>query len=244
MMMILRLHRCIRRLIAIVLAVVFGYGSLHAGQDLKSEEVLKQLLGKMDAIQKYHSTLYPEFRTGISILTQGTYAFVIDDLPGFENEERRGIPAVVNELVCRSDITFVGSVEGMASNLIDDGSFLFTDYRFRVINNLRTVAPVKPERVLVTRIGGSLRINGREYVREAQDFPRLELRKIYLLFGSYLSKTGTVKTGVLGGSFWIEGSTIRRLGPARNAQERLLASGMDANEFIRLVSDVIAQGCR
>jgi hypothetical protein len=215
-------------------------------QASKPSDLTTQMQSRMTDAQRYHSTLYPEFRSTWRILENPEVTTHTFDHHNMVETEPADMATLLSKLACSTDVVIRGEVTSAIVNPIDDGTYLFTDYGVTVASLLRTrsSSPQFQERTaVVTRIGGSLVVDKRKVVAIVRDFPLLEIGRSYFLFATYIAKTRAFKATTLGGAFRVTDQTAFQLGPAVTDFELSLQAGIPVDEFVRLLSRVLAKGC-
>ena len=99
----------------------------------------------------------------------------------------------LKNLACKADAVVVGTVKDTSSQVIDEGTFIFTDYQIVVEEIIKDNAfaplPAAAE-ITVSRSGGSVRLNG--HIVRTIDYSQQPLDKgsKYLMFLRYAPPTG------------------------------------------------------
>lgn len=114
----------------------------------------------------------------------------------------------------QADVVIVGVVQNKSSQLIEQGSYIFTDYELTVEDVLKSnsTAPLQLNGdVTVTRIGGAVKLNG--HVVRTIDYSEKLLRVggRYLLFLKFVPEAGTyrsLRNSLSDGSFQLRGNKI------------------------------------
>jgi hypothetical protein len=118
---------------------------------------------------------------------------------------------------CAADLVVLGIVRNKASQLTEDGSFIFTDYEIAVEEVLKNnqVAPASQgDDITVTRYGGAVELNG--HVARATDpaMGLLRAGETYLLYLKFLHETGAYRPiggGLAEDTFRIQGEKIEQV---------------------------------
>lgn len=151
-------------------------------------------------------------------------------------------------LTCKADAVVIGVVRSKASQLTEDGSFVFTDYELVAEEILKNnpAAPLQPgDNLTSTRTGGAVELNGRVIRALDQHNNPLEIGGKYLLYLQYLPATGAYKPF----SDSLNGDTFQLGGPkAIQASHKPLPLGpesaADAEPFMSEVRAAINQACQ
>jgi hypothetical protein len=99
----------------------------------------------------------------------------------------------LNELTCRADAVVIGKVQAKSSQLIEEGTFVFTDYEILVEAVLKSPLSQINQNgsITVTRVGGTVGLNG--HIVRAIDHRQepLAVGGEYLLYLRSISTTGS-----------------------------------------------------
>lgn len=103
----------------------------------------------------------------------------------------------LSSLGCRADAIVIATVRNQASQVIDEGTFIFTDYQLgidEIVKNNALSAIDPSAELTVTRSGGAVRLNG--HVVQTIDYAQqpLDTGGQYLLFLRYLPATGDYRS--------------------------------------------------
>jgi hypothetical protein len=183
------------------LTVVAGIANQSQGTSAsaKPDEATSIREGRMTDSQREHSKLYKGFGTGKKLKD------VAVEIRGGV-KVKRNAPTPVGEpgpaptfseflrgLACNADAVVVGVVKDKASQLTEDGDFVFTDYQLGVEEVLKdnASAHLMPNISLtLTQPGGRVQLGG--YIIEAEDasFRPLVIGGRYTLFLKFIPSTG------------------------------------------------------
>ena len=150
-------------------------------------------------------------------------------------------------LACHADAVVVGVIENKASQLTEDGTFLFTDYGFTPEEVLKS-NPYDPLQVnleiTVTRTGGLAMLNG--HIVKAIDETQKSLRVggRYLLFLRYIPATRAYRSlGSTSGddSFEIVNSSVNQVSDRHAPQDSRKG---DKESFLGIVREVTKRSCQ
>jgi len=179
--------------------------------------------GQMTEKQRVHSKLFKHSGAKLSDIAARQNGDV-------EVEEGLGLITVLpvagshqpvfHSAVCNADAVIIGILNDKASQLTDEGSFVFTDYQIivqEVIKN-NPVAPLQASGVITgTRDGGVIELNHRIFRAKREDFDPPVVGQRYLLFLRFIPATGAyLMYG--NGTFQLDGQGILALGPAARAE--------------------------
>jgi hypothetical protein len=210
--------------------------------------------GVMTEKQRKHSRLFKRYAS----LTNGkklkdttsetgevNIAVGIGDRPlnsGFD------LNAFVHDSGCRADAVLLGTVNNKTSQLIEDGTFIFTEYDMTVDEVLKnnSASPINPgSKITVARAGGTVRLNGRTIRALDRSERPLEINGRFLLFLQYIPDTGAYKSyqNEIGDvAFKIHASQLFQV------SDELLPFGrdraVDATSFLTQVRSAINDACK
>lgn len=154
-------------------------------------------------------------------------------------------------LAAGADAVVIGQVVEQASQLTEDDRFLFTDYQLdldRVLKECPT-APLKvPGKIAVTRIGGTVLLEGHVIQAVDENLPLFHQGCRYLLFLKYLQGTGSYRSVDKLSSFWlIKNRVIRYNQHFRTLRDKAAdvktdeGESIDIETFIAEVSSAIGE---
>jgi hypothetical protein len=154
--------------------------------------------GRMTDKQREHSKLYKGYGTGkklkeIARETSARIAVVRNTpMPVGESGDPTSLSQFVNRLVCRADAVIIGTVKNRASQLTEDGEFIFTDYDLNVEEVLKDdihshLAP--NVNLALTQPGGRVQLDGQMLEAEDKSFKPLLLGRRYILFVKFIQST-------------------------------------------------------
>jgi hypothetical protein len=145
-------------------------------------------------------------------------------------------------LACHADAVVVGVVENKASQLTEDGTFLFTDYGFTpeevLKSNLSDPLQVNLE-ITVTRTGGLAILNGHTVRAIDETQKPLRVGGRYLLFLRYIPATRAYRSlGSTSGddSFEMVNSSVNQVS---DQHAPLGSKKVDQESFLGIVREVI-----
>lgn len=156
--------------------------------------------GVMTAKQKKHSKIFKGYKQRAKIRNlidkQGDVK-IIEMVGNVIAPLSFNLDTYLQELSCESNAVVVGTVKSKASQINDDGTFLFTDYGFIVEDILKNnaVAPINTiNDITITRTGGAVKLNG--HTVRAIDYREVPLveGEHYLLFLKFVPETGAYKS--------------------------------------------------
>lgn len=201
-----------RMQVVVLLASVFAGAGISAisalysqgqpGTRVQAEAATRVQEGVMSDIQKEHSKLYRNYKgTGKladRINREGENAdeltiTVLPGLPVLAIGGRISAPNnFLNNLAADADAVVIGTVTAKASQLTENGAFIFTDYDVRVEEVLKdnSANNIQPHsRIAVTRPGGRISLQGRMVTAVDRTFKPFATGGRYLLFLKYIPTT-------------------------------------------------------
>lgn len=172
--------------------------------------------GVLTPQQKEHSKLYDAEpgRGKISDLLQkeAELTLAIHSCPVLSPEGRK--TTIIDELAGTADAIVIGSISSKSSQITSTGTFVFTDYAFRIEEVLKTIDAVTPKpqtTIIVTRPGGKVLLNGGVATVVHLSFQPLLPGRRYVLFLKYLPATGAYQAVDDKGTYDISGSKVETL---------------------------------
>jgi hypothetical protein len=161
--------------------------------------------GVMTETQRLHSRLFGEYKQTV---TRGKSLHTLVLEKGDDVQVSQGIGDVIlpqsftleqylATMSCQADAIVIGSVDDKYSNLIEDGSFTFTEYHVVAQDvlkeNAATYIPVNT-RITVVRVGGAVRLLHHNV--RAIDYAQkpLAIGDRYLFFLKFISSTGAYRS--------------------------------------------------
>lgn len=214
-------------------------------KDAKQEEPTLIQDVVMTDKQKKHSKLYVgrykggaegKLRDRIIGGSQDLEIEIIGDSPDTLNNSYEFLKGLARS----SDAIVIGKVKNKSSQFTDDGEFIFTDYELTIEEVLKnnSAAPIQNNSdIVVTRIGGTVQINGRIARAVDRSFKSLELGGTHLLFLRFIPRTGAYQTYSSQGSFLLNNNQLAKLTTDLLPNE--LENEKDAKSFIAKVRSAI-----
>lgn len=156
--------------------------------------------GVMTAKQKKHSKIFKGYKNRPKLRD------LMDGKDDIEVREEVGdviLPQSFNlntylqGLSCRADAVLIGTVKNKASQINEDGTFIFTDYELVAEDVLKNnaIAPINSNtNITVTRAGGAIKLKG--HIARAMDAREVPLivGEHYLLYLKFVPDTGAYKS--------------------------------------------------
>jgi hypothetical protein len=150
----------------------------------------------------------------------------------------------LNNRTCAADVIVVGTVKTKKSQLTEDETFIFSNYRLDVGEVIKngTTQPLQSNvgSFDVTRAGGEIDIQGHRVRAILEAAQPLEEGNSYLLFLTFLPEDKIFAANGL--TYLLKDGEIAKLTTA--ALPKQLDSGNDASDFIREVRVAAAKPCQ
>lgn len=186
--------------------------------------------GVLTVQQKEHSKLYDDLnpRGKIRDLLQKQDELIVNLVPSLQYLSPEGESPIISQLAERADTIVIGSITSKSSQITSTGTFVFTDYSFRieeVLKGIDAVTPKPQSTITVTRPGGKVLLNGRVVTFNDYGFQPLRAGRRYLLFLKYLPATGAYQAVNQKGrsfdisSFDISGTKVKTLSDEAQTQD-------------------------
>jgi hypothetical protein len=101
----------------------------------------------------------------------------------------------LQNLTCKADAVVIGTVRSKSSQIIEEGTFVFTDYELAVDQVLKnTATEINPSQTItVTRVGGAVILNGHHVQAIDHRQEALALGGRYLLYLRFIPETGSFR---------------------------------------------------
>jgi hypothetical protein len=150
-------------------------------------------------------------------------------------------------LGCKADLIVIGTVKNKSSLIIEEGTFVFTDYEVTIEESLknRNDGPVQPnDAINVTRIGGAVKLNGHTVRAIDNEQPPLEVGGRYLLFLTYVAETDSYTSAFYGigeDSFLLRGNKLTQVSSLSLPLGGSIAT--DADTFLAHVRHALNNSC-
>jgi len=151
------------------------------------------------------------------------------------------------KLSCEADVVLIGTVRDKSSNLVEDGTFTFTEYSFIPDDVLKDnpLQHVQPNsEITIVRAGGTVRLLGHVISAIDSSEKPLTVGGRYLLFLKFVSSTGAYRSAsnsLADNAFKLEGTQITQasdlplpIGARRSA---------DLSPFLIDVRRALSSGC-
>jgi len=225
----------------------------------KLEEKIKEEVGKPTPIkegvmtdkQRKHSKLFKRYESStggkkLRDMVEAQSEIFLAKMAGLEIRIDNDLNAYLRKLTCNASAVFLATVQSKSSQLLDEGTFTFTDYEMRIDEVLKnnSSSPIEPNMIVTyTGPGGAVELDGK--VINAIDYRSepLQLGEQYLIYAAFLPDTASYRgLDISGGdAFEIKHGVIRQ---ASKRSQPLGANGTaDSGQFMSLVRPAVYQSC-
>ena len=153
----------------------------------------------------------------------------------------------LQKLSCTADAIMIGEVNQKSSNVVEDGSFTFTEYQVVVTDVLKTNSTAQmaaTTEITIVRVGGSVRLLNHVVQAIDESQKPLSVGNRYLFFLKFIPSTGayrSVGSPVADDTFILDGNQIAQV------SEQVLPLGVnrsaDAIAFLNNVRAATNQSC-
>jgi hypothetical protein len=233
-------------------SVLRGQGQNHATSKNKKEEATPIQPGVMTEKQKKHSKLFKgtHYEKGYKVTD------LVDkkgdvQLSGPINEVPRlklSLADSLNKLACNSDLVVIGLTKSKASNIIETGTFLFTDYEITVEEVLKNgePSPVRQgEGITVPRLGGVVALKGHTVKAIDEEVSPLEMGERYVCFLKYEPLAETYRSfghPMFDDTFLLHGDEVLQI--SRKPLPLGWKKSVDAAGFMSELRNALIQPCQ
>ncbi|HEX8000511.1 MAG TPA: hypothetical protein VF528_19165 [Pyrinomonadaceae bacterium] len=208
--------------------------------------------GVMTEKQKKHSKIFRGFESytqgkKLRDLTSETWdVYLVVPVGNVITPRSFNLTEFLRNMSCEADAVVIGKVQGKVSQIIEEGTFIFTDYELTVSEILKDddAAPIEVNaNITYTSPGGAIELNGRTIRAVDQRREPLQIGERYLLYLKRIPEMSTYKgfsNSRDGDSFQIKDGIITQ------ASNRLLPLGTKrtttADYFMAEVRAALYQG--
>jgi hypothetical protein len=126
-------------------------------------------------------------------------------VPTIGFEENVIMAEVLKDLSCDADAVVIGYSTQKAAHMLDDESFVYTEYEFLVTDVLKNnyLSPIENKKTIsVTRPGGLIKLDNQLIRVEDRSYKPFELKKNYLIFLKYVPSAGGYLASSVEGDFY------------------------------------------
>jgi hypothetical protein len=216
----------------------------------KSEPTVIQE-GIMTEKQKKHSKIYKGYKDRAKIrdlINQHGDIEIEYPIGDVRTPQIFNLDNYLQDLLCKADAVVIGRVKNKASQINEDGTFIFTDYEFIPEEALKDNAnsPIKLKKeITISRTGGAIKLNGR--TAQAIDYRQVPLiqGEHYLLFLKYFPEMEvyrSISSSLNDDSFQILGNRVKQVSrhplPFSDGSRTV-----EADEFINKVRVAVGNVC-
>jgi hypothetical protein len=177
--------------------------------------------GVLTEKQKAHSKLFKKYgdvtqgRKLRDLVAQNGDVDVVKVLPTVLVPESFTLEGYLTDLTCKADAVVLVTVQARSSQIIEEGTFIFTDYEARVDEVLKShSAQVNPtQSITISRVGGAVILNGHHVRAIDRRQELLEIGTKYLLYLRLIPATNSFRAFAGTSSedtFQIAGSKIKQ----------------------------------
>lgn len=155
----------------------------------------------------------------------------------------RDFTSYLSRMVELADAIVVGTVSNQKAQLTEDESFIFTEYDVVVEEVLKAGAAgaiQSNSKIVVSRPGGKMKLNGKDVIAEDDAFKPLKGGARYLLFINYLPEKNFYAAFNSAGSFLLKDDKIFKLTEESLPPE--LEDGSSAATLLGTISEVNRRG--
>ena len=146
-------------------------------------------------------------------------------------------PATMTDLVGKADLVVRVLVTGERARLAKGDTTIVTDYDAQVLDTLRLRAGNAPATLVVTKPGGTAKVEGYLVTATERDFPPFALGEEYILFLAKASESGRFDVLYGGqGAFRLSGGQVMQMA-RRAAWQKSVSQGRPV-AIERLVSEI------
>jgi hypothetical protein len=157
--------------------------------------------GQMTEKQRQHSKLFKRYESATGgrklreLVAEKGDVGIVRDIGDVLVPASFNIQDYLSELTCAADAVVLGNVQAKSSQLIEEGTFVFTDYQISVEEVLKSRAlPInKNATITVTRVGGVIALNGHTVRAVDHRQEPLSVGGRYLLYLRLIPTTGSFR---------------------------------------------------
>jgi hypothetical protein len=188
-------------LVLVVHATMTLTGARNDQSPKKPDDVTPIQEGVLTEKQKAHSKLFKKYddvtrgRKLRDLAAQSGDVDVVKGLPTVLVPESFNLQNYLRSLTCKADAVVVATVQSKSSQIIEEGTFVFTDYETRVDEVLKNPSTQinLTENITVTRVGGAVILNGHQIRAIDRRQEVLEVGSQYLLYLRFIPTTNSFR---------------------------------------------------
>lgn len=199
----------------------------------------------MSPAEKLRSHLFDKYKSHRRVFEKGgrLSSFGDDIIPLGGRPALPSTTAKIREMACRADFIFSGTALSRKSMPIEDGTFLFSDYQFKVDRVVRSARPLSQgDVVVVTRPGGEVTGPGPAASSYRADFPRLPVGQPLLLMVVEIPGDSGFETRDALGAFTLLRGQAKTLIELPTAETDLSKAGIPITQLFDLLNNVDCSG--
>jgi hypothetical protein len=238
--------------IVATMSALRGQSQNHTTSNNKKEEATPIQLGVMTEKQKKRSKLFKgtqyerRYKVADLVAKKGDVQLwgSISEVP----RSKLPLGESLLKLGCNTDLIIIGSAKSKASNIIEIGTFLFTDYEITVEEILKNsdLAPVQQgQDITVPRSGGVVTLNGHTVTALDEEESPLVKGEHYLLFLKYEPLAESYRPfghPMFDDTFLIHGDEVTQV--SRKPLPLQRKKSIDVSGFMDEVRNALAQPCQ
>jgi hypothetical protein len=149
------------------------------------------------------------------------------------------------DLTCNADAVVAGTATSKSSHMLDDETFVYTEYEFRIGDILKN-NPVSPmevnKNIQITRPGGFIKLDNQLIRVTDQSYETLQLKKSYLLFLKYVPGADGYIVSDSKGDFSLDNTSFRSL--SKQSLPKDLKDGRNGDELINNTRNAVLGTCK
>lgn len=155
--------------------------------------------GVMTEKQKKHSKIFRRFEGSTrgkkvrDLVSETGEIYLVTAIPDVIRPNSFNLTEFLRDMACEADAVVIATVQSKVSQIIDEGTFVFTDYELTVTEVLKNdaAAPIVANgSITYTSPGGAVELNGRTIRAVDQRSYPLEVGENYLLYLKFIPETG------------------------------------------------------
>lgn len=210
---------------------------------VNQEEATRIQEGALSAKQRAHSKLFKHNGPKLKDLARqqkGTIEVVSDVGLVLVAAPSSGNP--LEAAVCNADAVVVAIPQGKASQINEEGNFIFTDFEVNIEEVVKNnpASGIEPNKAItITRDGGAVEVGSRIFRARREDFKPTLIGKRYLFFLKFIPETQSY-LAYGNGTFELDADKVVALG---SAPELRVFNAKSATALLGEVRTFAATGC-
>lgn len=169
----------------------------------------------------------------------------IPSVPSLMNQPDISAWDFLQDLACNADAVAVGTPTSKSSYMLDDETFVYTEYEFRISDILKnnSVSPMEVDKnIQITRPGGFIKLDNQLIRVTDQSYETLQLKKSYLLFLKYVPGADGYMVSDSKGDFTLDNASFRSL--SKQSLPKDLKDGRNSDELINNTRNAVLGACK